>query len=102
MSPEIISQEGHDTLVDWWSLGIVLYELATGSPPFHSADVEKIAHDIRSEDLPYKDYFSEIFEDLILKLTHKIPRLRLGRGGAADLKSHPFFKKVDWDKVLTR
>ena len=72
-------------LVDWWSLGIVLYELASGTPPFHSEDAMQMAQEIRFEELPMKNYFSEVFEDLILKLTHKLPKLRLGnplRGGA--------------------
>ena len=65
-------------LVDWWSLGIVLYELASGIVPFQNECPNKMAKDIRFQELPYQDYFSETFEDLIRKLTHKLPKLRLG------------------------
>jgi serine/threonine protein kinase len=46
MSPEILAEAGHEMSSDWWSLGIVLYELATGSPPFISSDIEQVAQDI--------------------------------------------------------
>lgn len=65
MSPEIIGEQGHDMQSDWWSLGIVMYELATGSPPFQSHNLEDMADDIRFEDLRMKDYFTDDFEDLI-------------------------------------
>jgi serine/threonine protein kinase len=51
MSPEILAEAGHEMSSDWWSLGIVLYELATGSPPFISSDIEQVAQDIRCEEV---------------------------------------------------
>ena len=71
MSPAVIAEQGHHYQSDWWSLGIVLYELATGTPPFHSNNLEAMADNIRFSDMPTKDYFSEVFEDLISRLTAK-------------------------------
>lgn len=73
MSPEVIGEQGHDMQSDWWALGIVMYELATGNPPFESPDMVTMADNIRFGDLPHKDYFSEEFEDLLQRLTHKLP-----------------------------
>ena len=86
MSPEVIAEQGHDMMSDWWSLGIVLFELATGAPPFQNRDLDAMADNIRFGDLPTKDYFSEEFEELLQRLTHKLPQKRLGlaeKGGAA-------------------
>lgn len=47
MSPEVIAEAGHDMLSDWWSLGIVMHELASGTPPFQSQDLEVMAENIR-------------------------------------------------------
>ena len=55
-----------------------MYELASGIVPFQNECPNKMAKDIRFQELPYQDYFSETFEDLIRKLTHKLPKLRLG------------------------
>ena len=65
MSPEVIAEQGHDMQSDWWALGIVMYELATGNPPFQSKDLDAMADNIRFGDLPTKDYFSEEFEDIL-------------------------------------
>ena len=73
MSPEIVAEQGHDMQSDWWSLGIVLYELATGSPPFTSADPDEMVEEIRFSEIRQKDYFSDEFSDLIDKLTYKLP-----------------------------
>ena len=82
MSPEMIAERGHDELSDWWSLGIVMYELATGNPPFNHADLERLADMICFEDLPLDSHFSADFSDLLLKLTHKVRTKRLCKSGA--------------------
>mmetsp|Transcript_15881 Transcript_15881/g.21509 ORF Transcript_15881/g.21509 Transcript_15881/m.21509 type:complete len:86 (+) Transcript_15881:174-431(+) len=84
-------------LSDWWSLGIVLYELATGVPPFRCEDLGKMAEDIRFEDLPTQSFFSDEFENLVMRLTSKMPSMRLGKNGAQEVKDHPFFRNINWD-----
>ncbi len=97
MSPEIYLEKGHDLLSDWWALGIVMYELAAGVPPFDDEDLERLSDKVCYEDLPLKNYFSEDFSNLLLQLTSKGRDRRLGsKNGVADIKAHPFFKKVDW------
>ena len=61
MSPEVVAEQGHDTQSDWWALGIVMYELATGSPPFTAQDPDTMAENIRFSDIRHKDYFSDEF-----------------------------------------
>ena len=98
MAPEMISEKGHDTRSDWWALGIVMYELATGKPPYDDKDLERLADVICFEDLPLQSYFSREFSNLLLGLTHKLPANRLGaKNGAAEIKAHPFFKSINWD-----
>ena len=100
MSPEVISERGHDHMSDWYALGITMYELATGRPPFDHQDLERLAEMICFEDLPVRSEFSNNFEDILLKLTHKVRKQRLGyNNGADDIKSHPFFKSIDWDRA---
>lgn len=103
MAPEIISEVGHGYASDWWALGIVLYELATGNPPFNSHDVFEIANRIKYEEIVIPRFFSEDLHDLIERLTHKQAKARLGmRGGSAEIKMHSFFRNVDWEKVRTK
>ena len=90
---------------DWWALGITLYELASGDPPFNNRDLEQMADDIRFEDFPLKNYFSKELKSLLLELTDKMPGKRLGHhknGGIDGIKKHAFFKKVDWQSVLNK
>lgn len=103
MSPEILNERGHDTNSDWWSLGILLYELATGSPPFSNRNIDRIAQSIQFGEFPLKEYFSPAFAALLTGLTNKNPTKRLGsieRGGINSIKNHKFFKGIDWAKVL--
>ena len=82
MSPEVIAEQGHGMQSDWWALGIVMYELATGNPPFCCTDPDTLAENIRFGDILHKGHFSNEFRDLIDKLTNKLPSKRLGRVGA--------------------
>ena len=87
MSPEMVSENGHDALSDWWALGIVMYELATGRPPFDDADLEALAEKIRFDDMPEMRQFSKELSDIVLKLTSKLPSRRLGcKNGAEEIK----------------
>ena len=102
MSPEIIAERGHDTRSDWWSLGIVLYELVSGDPPFNSPDLAKLADMICYEDIDLPRGISKDLADLILRLTHKLPDRRLGAHGVEEVKAHPFFKSVNWADVAAK
>ena len=105
MSPEIINEQGHDTSSDWWSFGILLFELASGQPPFQSKYIDKIAENIKYEELPLKSYFSKNLSSLLTGLTNKNPLKRLGskaRGGVSSIKKHKFFEGIDWEKVLLK
>ena len=107
-SPEIITREGHNKAADWWSYGILLYEMLFGIPPFYSKNTEKMFDLITKAELkfPKKIEVSEDAKDLIKKLLIKNQDLRLGsEGGFETIKKHSFFKGFDFkaleEKKLT-
>ncbi|KAM9293822.1 ribosomal protein S6 kinase alpha-5 isoform 3-T3 [Gastrophryne carolinensis] len=100
MAPEIVrgGESGHDKAVDWWSLGVLMYELLTGASPF-TVDGEKnsqaeISKRILRNDPPYPPEMSEAVKDLIRGLLMKDPKKRSGCGpeGSDEIKQHEFFK----------
>jgi ribosomal protein S6 kinase alpha-5 len=104
MAPELIdrSGRGYDMAVDWWSLGIVTYQLFTGVSPFErrreSETDEEIIHRINATEPNIKDDLSFDAADFISKLLVKDPRKRLGGGkdDADELKRHSFLKGMNW------
>eukprot|EP00884_Botryococcus_braunii_P018896 jgi/Botrbrau1/5690/Bobra.0071s0024.1 len=102
VAPEVLEQSGHGMAVDWWSLGILLYEMLVGRSPFY---------DPRGPTFTYTRILSGKFEfppnvdvwaqDLIRRLLRKEAD-RLGTQGATAVKNHPFFIGVDWDNLLSR
>lgn len=110
MAPEVLirGNRGHDQAVDWWSLGVLLYELVTGASPFtideetntHSDITRRILHNAPSIPL----HFSHNLRTLILSLLEKDSSKRLGCGeqDAEQIKAHPFFKGLNWDDVLQK
>lgn len=97
--PEILKGLGHDKGVDWWSLGILLYEMLTGRPPFYSSDRMVMFRNVLEKKPEMLPYFSPEACDLISKLLIHDPKERLGANGAEEVKSHPFFTGIDWKKL---
>ncbi|XP_043713564.1 probable serine/threonine protein kinase IRE4 [Telopea speciosissima] len=102
LAPEILLGTEHGYAADWWSVGIILFELLTGIPPFNAERPEIIFENILNGKIPWPSVPSDIsFEaqDLINRFLSHNPDQRLGANGAPEVKVHPFFKGINWDTV---
>jgi len=105
LAPEVIIGEGHNKSVDWWSFGILIYEMLCGIPPFYNENLERMYELIKLAELrfPKKIKISNDAQDLITKLLDRNPNSRLGsRNGLSEIKGHPFFASIDFDLVLQK
>ncbi|KNC50935.1 AGC/SGK protein kinase [Thecamonas trahens ATCC 50062] len=103
LAPEILRNEPHGFSVDWWALGIVLYEMLSGLPPFYTENKTLMYERTLYEQVYYPPYFSKDAKSLIAGLLHREPSLRLGANDDVDeLKAHPFFASIDWDALLAK
>ena len=104
IAPEIIKGEGYNNSVDWWSLGIIIFEMFTGKLPFKFKYDAQYSLDIYKKKIIYPSWIEENAKDLIANLLSIDPNKRLGNGinGADNIKKHPFFNNVDWDKALKK
>ena len=97
--------EGHGTAVDWWSLGTLVYEMLVGRPPFQNANKMQLLYTIATRKVDYvpvqKVGASPLLTSLLRKLLHPDPAKRLGgqEADADDIKKHPFFEGLDWEKL---
>ncbi|VFQ59326.1 unnamed protein product [Cuscuta campestris] len=99
LAPEIIKGEGHGSAVDWWTLGVFLYELLYGKTPFKGGGVDQTLNNVVLQNLKFPDSPIVSFQarDLIRGLLVKDPKSRLGsETGAAEIKRHPFFDGLNW------
>ncbi|XP_047066370.1 serine/threonine-protein kinase D6PK-like [Lolium rigidum] len=99
LAPEIIRGDGHGSSVDWWTLGIFLYELLYGKTPFRGPGNDETLTNVVSQGLKFPDSPAVSYHarDLIRGLLVKEPEHRLGsRKGAAEIKRHPFFQGLNW------
>jgi len=103
LAPELLLGTGHGFAVDWWALGVVLFELLVGIPAFHASSVRGIFSNILSGRIQWPDDVDEAMSaearDLIQRLLEPDPSKRLGARGAAEVKAHPFFRDVDFEHV---
>uniref|UniRef100_A0A8C2FNL2 Ribosomal protein S6 kinase n=1 Tax=Cyprinus carpio TaxID=7962 RepID=A0A8C2FNL2_CYPCA len=110
MAPEIVAggESGHDKAVDWWSMGVLMYELLTGGSPFTVDGDENshsdIAERIMKKDPPFPKDLGPLAKDIIQRLLIKDPKKRLGSGplGAQNVKSHPFYQKMNWEDLAAK
>jgi serine/threonine protein kinase len=88
--------------VDWWSLGVILFEMIVGFPPFFSDSAtdtcKKILNWKANLTIPPETKISKDAVDLIRRLITDVDK-RLGYNGAEEIKKHPFFKKIDWNNI---
>lgn len=99
LAPEIIRGDGHGSAVDWWTLGIFLYELLHGRTPFKGNGNRETLFNVVGQPLKFPEGSCVSFaaKDLIRGLLAKDPQKRLGyKRGATEIKQHPFFQSVNW------
>ncbi|KAJ4153569.1 hypothetical protein LMH87_010052 [Akanthomyces muscarius] len=102
LAPELLMGQGYNKTVDWWTLGVLLYEMLTGLPPYYDENVNEMYRKILSEPLHFSDIVPPAAKDLLTKLLNRDPKQRLGANGSAEIKAHPFFHAIDWRKLLQR
>jgi serum/glucocorticoid-regulated kinase 2 len=104
LAPELLLGQGYTKAVDWWTLGVLLYEMLTGLPPFYDENTNEMYRKILSEPLhfPGPEIVPPAAKDLLTKLLNRKPDERLGANGASEIKAHIFFHSIDWRKLLQR
>ncbi|XP_076037645.1 serine/threonine-protein kinase warts [Oratosquilla oratoria] len=105
IAPEVLTRTGYTQLCDWWSVGVILYEMLIGQPPFLAKTPHETQYKViqweQSLRISKKANISPEARDLILNLcTH--PENRLGRNGAQEVKAHPFFSGMDLEGGLRK
>lgn len=101
MSPEVIMSIGHGRGADWYTLGILLYELTCGRPPFMDNDTYEIFKKVLKHPIPFENGYDPDARSLIRHLTKHDLSKRYGTqpGGAKIIRNHPYFSKIDFSDV---
>ncbi|KAI1922749.1 cytochrome c oxidase subunit 1 [Ophidiomyces ophidiicola] len=104
LAPEVIHNSGHGLAVDWWALGILIYEFLAGQPPFWDPNPMRIYEQIVDGALRFPHHMSAAARDIIGALCKTSPSERLGHisGGTQRVKDHPFFRGINWDDLYYR
>ena len=102
VAPEVLNKKGYDKDIDWWSVGIIFYEMLVGYAPFCSKETRDVCFKVlnwkKYLKIPSKIKISEEAKDLIFKMINSSNN-RLGKNGADEIKNHPFFSGVDWNNI---
>jgi serine/threonine kinase 38 len=102
IAPEVIRQKGYGQEIDWWSLGVIMFEMMIGYPPFFSESstetCKKILDWKNTLNIRPEANISKEAEDILRRLIRD-PETRLGANGAEEIKRHPFFKDIDWNHI---
>ncbi|KAG0714777.1 Protein kinase C, brain isozyme [Chionoecetes opilio] len=104
IAPEIILYQPYGKSVDWWAYGVLLYEMLVGQPPFDGEDEEELFAAITDHNVSYPKSLSKESKECCKGFLTKQPLKRLGCGpkGEEDVRTHPFFRRIDWEKLENR
>lgn len=102
MAPEVVSRKGHDNVADWWSFGVLMYEMLTGKLPFVDSNRKTVMKMIIQAKLEMPVELSRDAQALLRQLFRRDPTRRLGAKGADEIKKHVFFAGIDWDKLVRK
>ncbi|XP_068279268.1 microtubule-associated serine/threonine-protein kinase 4 isoform X2 [Nyctibius grandis] len=103
IAPEVILRQGYGKPVDWWAMGIILYEFLVGCVPFFGDTTEELFGQVISDEISWPEEDEAPppeAQDLITLLLRQNPLERLGTGGAYEVKQHKFFRGLDWNSLL--
>jgi serine/threonine protein kinase len=102
IAPEVLSGEGYSKMIDWWSLGAIIYEMISGYPPFlqNSNKEDDIRYsNVINNQIKFSKKFSPALIDFLDKILVIDPKERLGANGIDEIMQHKFFDKIDWEDV---
>ncbi|XP_028177455.1 cAMP-dependent protein kinase catalytic subunit beta-like [Ostrinia nubilalis] len=102
LAPEIITSKGYTYSVDWWSMGVLIYEMVAGYPPFYSSDPMKLYEKVLAGQFKTPDVMTPVCKSLVKSLLEVDPSKRLGslKAGVFDIKSHKWFFESNWNSIL--
>ncbi|KAM9435265.1 protein kinase C, eta, b [Clarias gariepinus] len=106
IAPEIILEEPYGVSVDWWAMGILLFEMLCGHAPFEAETEDELFESILRDEVIYSSWLSNEAEHILRGFLTRDPSRRLGcvkwDGGERAITDHPFFSDLDWEKLLKR
>ncbi|CAD8164851.1 unnamed protein product [Paramecium pentaurelia] len=103
LAPEMLMKKGHGRQVDWYMLGIFIYELLVGAPPYYDAEKEILKENIKRAPLKLPRHLSQEAKDIIIQLLIRDPKRRLGcKEDSKEIKSHPWFNDINWQDCYNK
>ncbi len=98
MAPEIILNNGHDIAIDYWALGVLMFELLSGHVPFFGDTILHLYERVIIGNPEFPSHFSPVFSDIVRKLLNNVKNKRLGKikCGISTIRSHNWFHSFDW------
>uniref|UniRef100_A0A673CM19 protein kinase C n=1 Tax=Sphaeramia orbicularis TaxID=375764 RepID=A0A673CM19_9TELE len=104
LAPEVLTDTSYTRAVDWWGLGVLIYEMLVGESPFPGDDEEEVFDSIVNDEVRYPRFLSTEAIGIMRRLLRRNPERRLGSGekDAEDVKKQPFFRGVDWEGLLQK
>lgn len=102
MAPEVVNRRGHSQSADWWSYGVLMFEMLTGTLPFQGKDRNETMNMILKAKLGMPQFLSAEAQSLLRMLFKRNPANRLGSEGVEEIKGHLFFANIDWNKLYKK